>query len=303
MIVACIPAYNEEKYIARVVLGARKHTDMVIVCDDGSEDMTSDIARSLGAIVVRHEKRLGKGAALRSLFEASRREGAKVIVTLDGDGQHDPAEIPEIVRPILEDGVDISIGARFSGKNHIPQYRLIGNRIISKLTNVGAQQKIVDATSGFRAYSFRAVEEMDVRNDGMGADSQILLDARGKQLKIVETQVSVKYGSDTSTFNPVRQFGMILMTLVKYASDEHPLSVLGFPGLVVLGFGLTYGAVQLDAFSSNGIFNLWSALLVVSAVILGFSAVIISIVLFAMKKVLTRFEWKLEHDSVEARTH
>ena len=93
MIVACIPAFNEEKTIARVVLSAQKFVDKVIVCDDGSDDMTAQIAQSLGAVVVRHSSNMGKGATLRTLFRTSLDAGAKVVVTLDGDGQHDAAEL------------------------------------------------------------------------------------------------------------------------------------------------------------------------------------------------------------------
>ena len=116
MIVACIPAYNEEKTIAKIVIGARKYVHQVIVGDDGSDDMTAEIAESLGAIVVRHGDNLGKGAILRSLFEASLKAGATVVVTLDADGQHDPRDIPIVVRPVLDGKADLSIGARFSAE-------------------------------------------------------------------------------------------------------------------------------------------------------------------------------------------
>jgi glycosyltransferase involved in cell wall biosynthesis len=127
-----IPAYNEEKTIARAVLGAQKHAHIIIVCDDGSSDLTGEIADRLGAVVVRHEKNLGYGAALQSLFERAKELNADVLVTLDSDGQHNPAEIPRLVKPI-EDGVaEVVLGSRFldeRGTADMPMYRQLGVKL------------------------------------------------------------------------------------------------------------------------------------------------------------------------------
>jgi glycosyltransferase involved in cell wall biosynthesis len=87
-IIACIPAYNEEKTIAKVIIKTQKYVDKVIVCDDGSKDMTSEIAERLGAIVIKHERNMGKGEALRNLFKKAIELNADIVITLDGDGQH-----------------------------------------------------------------------------------------------------------------------------------------------------------------------------------------------------------------------
>src|SRR4030042_682944 len=108
-----IPAVNEENSIARVVMEAQKFADAVVVCDDGSVDMTAEIARRLGAEVVRHEENSGYGTAIRSLFERAREFGADILVTLDADGQHNPAEIGTVVSPIVAGQADVVIGSRF----------------------------------------------------------------------------------------------------------------------------------------------------------------------------------------------
>jgi glycosyltransferase involved in cell wall biosynthesis len=139
-VVVGIPAFNEEKTIAKVVLKAQKYADKVLVCDDGSTDMTGEIAERLGADVVRHEKRLGYGAALRSLFRRARELNADVFVTLDGDGQHEPREIPGVVKAVVEDGVDVAIGSRFVDESlarGMPWYRRFGVRFITRLVNGG----------------------------------------------------------------------------------------------------------------------------------------------------------------------
>ncbi len=144
LVVAGIPAFNEEKTIAHVVLEAQKHAHIVIVCDDGSSDLTGKIAERLGAVVVRHEQNSGYGAALQSLFRKARELKADVLVTLDSDGQHDPAEIPRLVKPI-EDGVaEVVLGSRFMDKNgtaDMPTYRQLGVRVITKLSNCLRQKQ------------------------------------------------------------------------------------------------------------------------------------------------------------------
>ncbi|MFQ5759231.1 MAG: glycosyltransferase family 2 protein, partial [Candidatus Bathyarchaeia archaeon] len=101
-VVAAIPAYDEEKTIARVVLQAQRYVDRVVVCDDGSRDLTAKIAEKLGAEVIRHERNMGYGASIQSLFRKARELNADVMITLDGDGQHNSGEIPMLVEPVLE---------------------------------------------------------------------------------------------------------------------------------------------------------------------------------------------------------
>ena len=119
VVVAAIPAYNEEKTIARVVLQAQRHVDSVLVCDDGSEDLTTEIAERLGATVMRHERNLGKGAALKSLFEMALEVNADVVVTLDADGKHNPSEIPLFISQVLDGDADIVLGSRYTTSNPV----------------------------------------------------------------------------------------------------------------------------------------------------------------------------------------
>src|SRR2546427_6481590 len=282
MIVACIPAYNEEKTIAKIVIGAQKYVNLVIVGDDGSDDMTAEIAESLGAIVVRHEDNLGKGAILRSLFEASLKAGATVVVTLDADGQHDPRDIPIVVRPVLDGKADLSIGARFSGKNQIPYYRRIGNKLLDAITNLRAASKVTDTQSGFRAYSRRAIEKIEVRDNGMSADSQILNSAWKNNLRITESDISVSYEGDTSTFNPLRHLSSVIYGIIRYSIERRPLLLIGVPGLAAIGIGLTYGLLLLRIYQQSHVFILAYALLAMGATLLGAFAVLVAVVLFAL---------------------
>jgi len=127
-IIVAIPAYNEEETIAKEVLKAKKYADKIIVCDDGSADSTAEIAKSLGVDVIRHKRNLGYGAAIQSLFERAKRLDFDVLITLDGDGQHNPDDIPKVIKPIIDDEADIVIGSRFVGDSlfAMPWYRRIG---------------------------------------------------------------------------------------------------------------------------------------------------------------------------------
>jgi len=288
MIVACIPAYNEEKTIAKVIIGAQKYVNRVIVGDDGSDDMTAEIAESLGAIVVRHEDNLGKGAILRSLFEASVKAGASIVVTLDADGQHDPHDIPLVVRPVLDGKADLSIGARFTDKNYIPSYRRIGNKLLDAITNLRAVSKLTDTQSGFRAYSRGAIEKIEVRDDGMSADSQILMSAWKNNLRITESDISVSYEGDTSTFNPLRHFSSVMYGIVRYAIERRPLLLIGLPGLAAVGIGLIYGLLLLRIYQQSHVFILAYALLAMGGTLLGAFAVLVAVVLFALSDQVRR---------------
>jgi glycosyltransferase involved in cell wall biosynthesis len=246
--VICIPAYNEEKTIARVIVQAQKHAAKVIVCDDGSSDMTAAIAEKLGAVVVRHATNMGKGEAMRSLFRAGREMGADMLVTIDGDGQHNPDEIPDLLDLITSGEADVVVGSRFKGGNEIPSHRRVGNKLLNAVTLQG----ISDTQSGFRAYNRRAVESIIPSERGMGVDSEILMDAARKGLKIIEVPVSVKYGiGKTSTHNPVYHTLDVLLSAVKLTSIRHPLVFYGVPGIALMGIGIYLGLRALFLFSQQ----------------------------------------------------
>ncbi len=299
IIVACIPAYDEEKTIARVILSARPYVDKIIVCDDGSRDMTAKIAESLGATVIRHPSNMGKGATLRTLFRNCLDNGAKVVVTIDGDGQHDGAEIPVVVKPVLEGIADICIGTRFHGKNEIPLHRKVGNKFLNFLTNIGDGGKILDTQSGFRAYSRKAIEEITVKENGMGVDSQILLDAKKSKLRITESMVSVKYGGETSTHNAGRHLGDVVLSLVKYAAEQRPLMLVGLPGVLALSIGLAYGALLMTIYVNSHEFIFAYALLAVGATLSGLFAIFVAIILFSISNLFHRLTTERERVVME----
>ena len=245
-----LPAYNEEKNIAKIIVKLKKIADQIIVCDDGSTDSTSIIAESLDAIVIKHPKNLGYGSAIHSIFLKAKELNSEVLVTIDADGQHKIEDIEKVVKPIVDGEVDISIGSRFLDKHdNAPKYRKLGINIITKVTNSSLSEKITDSQSGFRAYSKKVLEKLNLTEKGMGISTEILIKSSKYGFSIGEVPISISYEGDTSTQNPVSHGTSVLFSTIKYTSIEHPLQFYGIPSVIflILGSVFTYSAVQYYA--------------------------------------------------------
>jgi len=203
-IIVVIPCFNERDFISGIVTKTRKHVDRVIVVDDGSTDDTAEVARAAGAEVISHKARKGAGAASKSGFEAAKANNTDVLITLDGDGQHNPDEIPRLLSAILPNKADLVIGSRFiKAETNMPRYRKFGIDVITWLYNLGSRVKITDSQSGFRAYSRRLINTVDITEDGFGFSVQVLIQARRKGFRIKEVPISCLYHSQSASLNPV----------------------------------------------------------------------------------------------------
>ncbi len=296
LVVVGIPAFNEEKTIAHVVLGAQKHTDAVVVCDDGSTDLTGEIARRLGAVVIRHERNLGYGAALQSLFEWAREFKADVLVTLDSDGQHNPAEIPRLVKPIEDRVAEVVLGSRFLDKNgsvEMPAYRQLGVKVITKLSNGSGKNGVSDAQSGFRAYSRLAMEQLSTLSEnGMSASIELLRAVNKSGLNICEVPISCKYaqnvGTKTSTKNPVSHGVNLLFSIIKLVVEDRPLPFLGLPGIASLTAGIFFGAWMMTIYTSRHVIETNVALASIAFVLIGFFLISTAITLYAITRLASK---------------
>ena len=203
---AVIPCFNEEATIGSVVLKAKRYVDTVVVIDDGSIDKTAKIAEYAGATVLRHEKNKGYGAALKSGFEYARENNFDVMTILDGDGQHDADQIQTVMRPVSEGKADICVGSRFldSTGNMVPMYRHFGIAVLTKFSNAGSDKKdkVTDAQSGFRAYSRKAIDNIDLKDTRMGASAEILMQGRRNHLNCEEVSITCSYEGECSTEKP-----------------------------------------------------------------------------------------------------
>ena len=282
-VVVGIPAYNEERTIAKVVVRAQMHADKVLVVDDGSVDDTALISKSLGAFVIRHEKNLGKGSGLRDCFEWAKRIGADVLVTLDADGQHDPSKIPLLVDALEVNNADIVVGSRTARPVDMSRHRWIGARILDFATQVKVDDRTIDVQSGFRAYSRRAIENLVVAELGMGVDSEIMMKAQSMGMRIIEIPVTSAYaGLDSSTHNAVYHALDVFFSVVKFVSIRHPLLFYGGFALVALANAFFYGSMTLDYYARWGRVVTNIALISIASGLVGFLALFTGIILFTM---------------------
>ena len=279
-----IPAYNEEKNIASVISKLKKHADTIIVCDDGSDDLTGEISQQLGAIVIKHEKNKGYGAAISSLFLKAKELESDVFVTFDADGQHRIEDIAQVVEPIKNKEADVVIGSRFlnTKSEEMPNYRKVGIKIITKVTNLSIKEKLTDSQSGFRAYSKKSLQEILPADEGMGVSTEILIKASNLELKIVEVPIQVHYEGDTSTHDPVSHGTSVILSTLKFISIHNPLKFYGIPGIIFLGIGLGFigWTVQIYTQSQQIITNV--SLIGIGSIVFGTVLLMTAIILFSL---------------------
>ena len=282
----CIPAFNEEGAIGKLVRKTLSYVDSVVVCDDGSSDNTAKEAENSGAHVIVHDENRGKGSALKSLFEHARHSSADIIVTIDGDGQFLPEEIKKLTKPIIEKTSDIVVGYRFDNDTEMPSYRKIGNKILDHATNIATSIPIRDTQSGFRAYSKNAIELIEFSNDGFTADSEILIDASKHGLRISEEKITVIYdtGRRTSTKNPILHGSSVLGSLIEMILVKHPLKYLGIPGLIVIFCGVLLSSYTISVFNQTALLPIPFALVSIGLLLLGFLLLMMSGILFAINR-------------------
>ena len=282
-----IPAYNEEKNIAKIIVKLKKTVDQIIVCDDGSTDSTSEIAESLGATVVKHAKNSGYGMAIRSIFLKSREINADILVTLDADGQHKIEDINKIIKPVVDGEADISIGSRFLKEdNNTPGYRKLGVKIITKVTNSSLSEKITDAQSGFRAYNNKVLQSLTPADSGMGISTEILIKSSNLGLKIVEVPTEIQYEGDTSTQNPVSHGTEVLMSTLKYISIERPLRFYGIPSAIFFVIGLTFTFLSIQYYAEIGRLNTNLTLVAAGTLLIAIILVVTAILLYSLVSVV-----------------
>jgi len=287
LIIAGIPANNEEKTIAKVILLTKKHVDKIILCDDGSKDMTADIAESLGVEVIKHEERLGKGCALRTLFSRALELNPDIVVILDSDGQHDPDQIPMLVKPIIEGKADMVVGSRYAhgAVTDIPLYRRAGLGLINWLNRKTSKSQVKDTQSGFRAYSLKALKTVSSHeSNGYGVEAEQLAIAAGSGLRIAEVPISVKYKglAKTSKKRPERQSFEIIGSILRLVVEERPLVFLGIPGVVCLAIGSLFGLLMLQYYSLERRIITNIALASVAFILIGIFTLFTAITLYAI---------------------
>lgn len=290
IIVAVIPAYNEELTIGSVLLLSAKYVDQCIVIDDGSSDRTSGISSAAGATVITHPENRGKAYALFKGLDVARRHQPDVVVFMDADGQNNPAEIPTLVAPIIRNEADLVIGSRFLGTvSDIPAYRKIGQKTLNYVTNMHTEYEGTDSQSGFRALSKKALNHFDFTSEGYNIESDMISHFMQKGLVIVEVPVSVRYDvPNKHKKNPLAHGYDVMANLIGEIGYRRPLLLFGILGLACIIIGASAGFWAISFYYLNNILPFGPTIAAVLFVILGMllmvSGLILNSLIMIMKK-------------------
>lgn len=210
---AIMPAYNESRFIERLVRELREFSVQVLVVDDGSTDGTGDLAEAAGAQVIRLEKNCGKGAALSHGFEYAEKEGYDAVVTLDSDGQHDPHDVLCFFDVYNRTGIPVLVGNRTIDRKRMPWVRRLTNDWMSAIINRHMKQYIADTQNGFRLYQTDVINMVRSDSTGFAAESEILLKLDEIGIRMGSIPVAAIYGRETSYIRPIHDtrlfFGML----------------------------------------------------------------------------------------------
>jgi glycosyltransferase involved in cell wall biosynthesis len=290
-VLVAVPALNEERFIGSVVHAVLLEGFHCLVIDDGSSDRTATIAAAAGAMVERHEQNLGKAEALNSAFQFARKRGVSVLVAMDGDAQHDPRQIKELVRPIQAGEADIVSGSRFigSGRDGIPRVRRLGMQAFTVTSNMVSGALVTDTLSGFRAFSRPAIEGLRFKSDRFSVEFEIQFLARNGGLRQIEVPITASY-ADPPKRNVVGYGLHLLDGLIRLVGRYRPLLFFGIPGIVFLLAGIWIGGIVIDTYQRSQTLAGGLALLAVLLVILGSIGAFAAVLLHVLRGMFLELE-------------
>mgnify|MGYP001212322926 CR=1 FL=1 len=189
-----IPAFNEEKNIGAIITKLKKISDSIIVCDDGSTDLTAEISKGLGAIVVSHSKNQGYGDAIKSIFLEAKKIDTDVLVTFDADGQHSVEDAKIFAYEILKSESDIIFGSRFlEHSENIPFLKKTVLTLASKITNLFSKMELTDTHNGMKAIKKDSLAKINIEIDGYAFESELIQCVSKKNLKYSELPTNIVY--------------------------------------------------------------------------------------------------------------
>jgi len=283
-----LPAFNEGKNIASIITQLKKKYTLIIVCDDGSSDLTAEIAEEMNVVVIKHEKNLGYGAAIRSLFLKAQELDCDILVTFDSDGQHKISDIESVIQPIENKQANIVIGSRFLGniEGKVPSYRKLGIKAITNLVNSNTENKITDSQSGFRGYDKKTLEKIIPSESGMGVSTEILIKSNKHKLKIIEVPITICYEKEITPQQTLSHGTSVIMSTMKFISIEHPLKFYGIPGILFLAIGLFFIVWTIHEFTIGGSIITNISIIGIGSIILGSILTMTSILLYSLVSVV-----------------
>jgi len=286
---ALIPCYNEEATIGSIVLKSKRYVNEVVVVDDGSIDDTARVAKEAGAVVISHNKNCGKGIAIKTGFKYAIKRNFDYVITIDGDGQHNPDEISLVLGNLMNNGHDITLGLRSGSNTEMPSWRRIGKRVLDYATGFGNGGYITDSQCGFRAFNKKAIAAIypKLNGDAFSVESEQLIKAHELGLGVTHTNVTCKYKNlDTSTKNSASHGFSVLSYVIWLIAERRPLLFIGVPGFVLAVIGIFLGILTLQCYNQTGFFNIPYALLCSMFLIIGALGMFMGLVLNVLPHII-----------------
>ena len=286
-LLAIIPAYDEDRFIASVVLKARRYVDEVIVIDDGSHDDTALLAQESGATVIRQPHNQGKSAAINVGLTAARERNARAVVLLDGDGQHSPADIPLMLKPVLDGEADIVVGSRFMDvESNTPAWRKVGQHALTAATNFASGVPLSDSQNGFRVLSYKAINTLQFRTAGFSVESEMQFLIKKHDLSVQEVAIAVNY-DERPKRNPIAHGLQVLNGIMRMVGQNRPLFFFGVPGMIIVMIGLVLAFLVVDTYGKYSQLAVGTAIVSVTLIIIGVFTVFTGIILHTIRAYMT----------------
>lgn len=290
VVIAIIPAYNESRNIGKIIAETSKYVTIIIVVDDGSEDNTAELAMSKNTKVIRTRRNMGKGTALKRGLVECLKYNPDIIVTLDADGQHDPADIPKLLEPIKNGEADIVIGSRCDNNSlsEIPMVRGFGLSFINFINRSLMKSTIKDSQSGFRAYAKSILSMISNYNStGYGVETEQLATAELYGFHIVEVPVTIRYRGleNTSKKNSILVGANIISTIFRIVVERRPLLFFGLAGIILFGASVITTSEMLILFNETRYFSIPLALITLGFAIMGTLLLLISFLFHTLKRI------------------
>jgi len=289
---AIIPCYNEGATIGSVVIKAKRYVNKVLVIDDGSIDDTAEIAKAAGADVVTHKTNRGKSIAVKTGFRYAVNQGYDYVVTIDGDGQHNPDEIPLVLGNLMNNGHDINLGFRSGNRTEMPGWRKVGKKVLDYATSLGNGGYVTDSQCGFRAFNKKAVDGLSrkIKGDNFSVESEQLIKAHELGLNITETDITCRYNDlkNTSTKDPASHGFSVLRHIIWLVAERRPLLFLSVPGFFLVIIGLILGFQVLQYYNQTHIFLLPYSIILSCLLIVGVIAMFMGLMLNVLPNIVKR---------------
>ncbi len=284
--IALIPAHNEARFIGSVVLQSKKYVERVVVVNDGSQDETAEIAYAAGAEVLNMPQNVGKAEAVTRGIDYVRRLKPTAVTIIDGDGQHDPKQIPSLLAPIEAEQADMVIGSRFIGiESEIPKWRIVGQHALTFATNVTSGVHTTDSQSGFRAFAPSALPFLKFQAQGFSLESEMQFIANENDLRVAEVPISVVY-EEPAKRNPVSHGLQVLNGVLRLVGQMRPLLFFGVSGLITLLIGFIVGGLVIMTYQDSLELAIGYALVCVLLCVVGTICMATGVILHSIRALL-----------------